>query len=86
MNCTSSTLTELIIDVETFNDCLYLLDGSFNCLSKLIIYVLEIAYTIETTDNIVSIIVIREKKTVNSIDKYALFPFFVCFDRKNFPN
>ncbi|CAF1295842.1 unnamed protein product [Rotaria sordida] len=35
--CTSSTLTELKINVATFNDCLYLLDGNFDYLSKLII-------------------------------------------------
>ncbi len=57
MNCTSSTLTELIIDIKTFGDCLYLLDGRLNCLSKLIMYVLETAYTIGTIDNTVSIIV-----------------------------
>ena len=42
--CTSSTLTELRINVSTFNDCLYLLDGSFDNLSKLIINVKHIGY------------------------------------------
>ncbi|CAF5048599.1 unnamed protein product, partial [Rotaria sp. Silwood1] len=36
-NIKSSTLTELKIQVETFDDCLYLLDERFNCLSTLII-------------------------------------------------
>lgn len=31
--CTSSTLTSLNVYVETFDDCLYLLDGRFDCLS-----------------------------------------------------
>ncbi|CAF3926987.1 unnamed protein product [Rotaria sordida] len=42
--CTSSTLTELKINVATFNDCLYLLDGNFDYLSKLIINVKKIRY------------------------------------------
>ncbi|CAF2102204.1 unnamed protein product [Rotaria magnacalcarata] len=36
-NCVSSTLTKLKIDVNTFDDCLYILDGRFDCLSTLII-------------------------------------------------
>jgi len=38
-SCTSSTLIELKINVASFNDCLYLLDGNFDYLSKLIINV-----------------------------------------------
>jgi len=63
--------------VKSFDDCLYLLDGRLNCLSTLIIYVHEIAYTIGTIDNTVSIIlnyyISRKKKLVNSIDKYCFF-------------
>ena len=55
-NFKSSTLTELKINVKTFDDCLYLLDGRLNCLSTLIIYVKEIAYTLGPIDNTVSII------------------------------
>ncbi|CAF5136934.1 unnamed protein product, partial [Rotaria magnacalcarata] len=36
-NCVSSTLTKLKIDVNTFDDCLYILDGRLDCLSTLII-------------------------------------------------
>ncbi|CAF3418700.1 unnamed protein product [Rotaria socialis] len=43
-SCTSSTLTELKINVAIFNDCLYLLDGNFDCLSKLTINVKRIRY------------------------------------------
>ncbi|CAF3294041.1 unnamed protein product [Rotaria sp. Silwood2] len=50
-NCKSSTLTVLKISVKSFDDCLYLLDGRLNCLSTLIIYVEEIAYTLGTIDN-----------------------------------
>ena len=39
---TSSTLTKLKINVSTFADFLYLLDGRLDCLSTLIIYVSEI--------------------------------------------
>ena len=37
----SLNLTELIINVECYSDCLYLLDGCLNSLSKLIISVRE---------------------------------------------
>ncbi|CAF3733526.1 unnamed protein product, partial [Rotaria sordida] len=50
-NCKSSTLTTLKIDVETFDDCLYLLDGRFNCLSTMIVHVGEITHTLATIDN-----------------------------------
>ncbi len=36
-SCMSSTLSTLNINVETFDDCLYLLDGRLQCLSTLII-------------------------------------------------
>jgi hypothetical protein len=44
ISCTSSTLTELKINVTRFDDCLYLLDGRFDCLSKLSINVETIRY------------------------------------------
>ncbi|CAF3985651.1 unnamed protein product [Rotaria sordida] len=50
-NFKSSTLTELKINVETFDDCLYLLDGRFNCLSRLIINIEIISSTSGTIDN-----------------------------------
>jgi hypothetical protein len=57
INCMSSTLTALKINVKTFDDCLYLLDGRLDSLSKFIIHVKEISYTSRTIDNMVSIIV-----------------------------
>ncbi len=56
-NFKSSTLTDLKINVETFDDCLYLLDGHFNCLSTLIINIEIISSTSGAIDNTVSIIV-----------------------------
>ena len=56
-NFKSSTLTELKIRVENFDDCLCLLDGRFNCLSTLIIHINLISYTSGTIDNKVSRIV-----------------------------
>ncbi|CAF1281091.1 unnamed protein product [Rotaria sordida] len=50
-NCISSNLTELKINVTTFDDCLYLLDGRFDCLSTLIIYVFDISFTSSNMDN-----------------------------------
>ena len=55
-SCISSTLTKLKINVETFDDCLYLLDGRLNCLSTLIIHVKKISFTLSNIDNTVSII------------------------------
>ncbi|CAF1083417.1 unnamed protein product [Adineta steineri] len=52
INAKSSTLTTLKINVKTFDNCLYLLDGRFNCLSTLIIYVEIISSTSGTIDNI----------------------------------
>ncbi|CAF2117090.1 unnamed protein product [Rotaria magnacalcarata] len=50
-NFKSSTLIALKINVKTFDDCLYLLDGRFNCLSTLIIGVQIISNTPGTIDN-----------------------------------
>ncbi|CAF4042645.1 unnamed protein product [Rotaria sp. Silwood2] len=50
-NFKSSILTTLKINVKTFGDCLYLLDGRFNCLSTLIIYVKIITDTLGTIHN-----------------------------------
>ncbi len=52
----SSTLSTLNINVETFDDCLYLLDGRLQCLSTLIIHVENISFTSSTVDDAVSII------------------------------
>jgi hypothetical protein len=56
MNCMSSTLTKLKINVKTFDDCLYLLDGRLDTLSKLIIHVKRISHTSRIIDNTVSVI------------------------------
>ncbi|CAF1108029.1 unnamed protein product [Adineta steineri] len=48
---TYSTLTELKINVASFNDCLYLLDGRFDFLSKLTINVKIIRYEVEEKKN-----------------------------------
>jgi hypothetical protein len=38
-SCTSSTLIKLKVNVATFDDCLFILDGRLKCLSTLIIHV-----------------------------------------------
>jgi hypothetical protein len=53
--CGSSILTKLTINVNTFDDCLYLLDGRFNRLSTLIIDIEKISISIEDIDNMVKI-------------------------------
>jgi hypothetical protein len=64
----SSTLNVLKINVKTFDDCLYLLDGRLQFLSKLIIHVAKISYTPRTIDNMVSIILSFAKKQRIKID------------------
>jgi hypothetical protein len=54
IHCTSSTLTELTISVTAFEDCLYLLDEKFDCLSKLVINVEQIRYMIPDINNTVN--------------------------------
>jgi len=50
-SCTSSTLNTLRIDLATFDDCLYLLDGRLDSLSTLIVNVIKISFTTSTIDN-----------------------------------
>ena len=57
-NRVSSTLTKLKINVKTFDDCLYLLDGRFNCLSTLIIDIQKIRPLLANIDNMVKILLI----------------------------
>jgi hypothetical protein len=52
-SCVSSTLTKLNIDVNTFDDCLYLLDGGLDSLSILIINILTISDPLSNIDNTV---------------------------------
>ncbi|CAF1321852.1 unnamed protein product [Adineta steineri] len=50
-SCSYSTLIELKINVATFNDCLYLLDGRFDSLSKLTINVKRIGCEVLKKNN-----------------------------------
>ncbi|CAF3425536.1 unnamed protein product [Rotaria sp. Silwood2] len=47
----SSSLTKLRIEVNAFDECLYLLDGRLECLSTLIIYICEITNSSSNTNN-----------------------------------
>ncbi|CAF0937632.1 unnamed protein product [Rotaria sordida] len=49
-HCVSSTLTKLKIDVNTLDDCLYILDGRFDCLSILIIDIEKIRPLLSNID------------------------------------
>ena len=53
-SCMSSILTTLKINVPIFTDCLYILDGRFDCLSTLFIHVSIISNTLIHIDNVVS--------------------------------
>ncbi|CAF1069315.1 unnamed protein product [Rotaria sordida] len=50
-SCVCSTLTKLNIDVNHFDDCLYFLDGRFDSLSTLIIYIETISSPLSNIDN-----------------------------------
>ncbi|CAF1320300.1 unnamed protein product [Rotaria sordida] len=50
-SCVSSTLTKLNIDVNTFDDCLYLLDGHLDSLSTMIIDIFQISAPLLDIDN-----------------------------------
>jgi len=54
-SCVSSTLRKLNIDVNTFDDCLYLLDGRFDSLSTLIVTIVKISSSLSNIDNTVRI-------------------------------
>ena len=54
MNCTSSTLTTLNVSVDSFDDCLYLLDGRFECLSTMIIEITAVVEPLSNRENKVS--------------------------------
>ena len=53
-NCLSTSLIKLKIYVNTFEDCLYLLDGCLPCLSTLIIHVLRMITCSSNIDNMVN--------------------------------
>ncbi|CAF1591048.1 unnamed protein product, partial [Adineta steineri] len=50
-SCSYSTLMELKINVATINDCLCLLDGRFDSLSKLTINMKKVGYELEKKNN-----------------------------------
>lgn len=63
-SCVSSSLTKLVINLQTFDDCLYLLDGRLKHLSILIISMMKIDNSSSNIDNTVSInLTIEYKKT-----------------------
>ena len=57
-SCTSSTLAKLKVNVATFDDCLYILDGRFDCLSTLIIDIEKIRPLLSNIDTTVKIFLI----------------------------
>ena len=61
-NFSSRTLATLTISVNTFDDCLLLLNGSLQSLSRLIISVKEIKGSLSNIDNLVRINMINEDK------------------------
>jgi len=52
--CISSSLTKLIITVQTFDDCRYFLDGRLKYLSILIICIMKIKDSSSNIDNTVN--------------------------------
>ena len=56
LNCKSAILSELKIDIYSFDECLYLFDGHFPSLSILIINVKRIGYASRIGEKTVNII------------------------------
>jgi len=84
-NWPSLTLTFLQINVQSFDDCLVLIDKRLNCLSTLIIYVHDITrIDSEKSDftKVVNRCILRRKVSKFNIFLYTLFNFYFC--RKNF--
>ena len=61
----SSTLAKLTINVNTFSDCLLLLNGSLESLSILIIYINKIGRSLSIIDNTVSASTIVKYKQIS---------------------
>ncbi len=61
-NCKSTILTELKVNINCFDECLYLFDGHFPSLSILILNVEKIGETSRTKTNTVSTIFFRKEK------------------------
>jgi hypothetical protein len=62
MNCKSAVLSELKININSFDECLYLFDGHFPSLSILTISVKLIRYSSRIRKNTVNITLILKKK------------------------
>ena len=54
LSCCSSTLTKLDIRLDSFADCLLLLDGRFDCLSTFVLSMDEIIPVLTSVDYMVS--------------------------------
>lgn len=55
-NCKSANLVELKVDVDSFDECLYLFDGHFPSLATLILNVKQIKHTSQRKTSTVNII------------------------------
>ncbi|CAF2668198.1 unnamed protein product [Rotaria sp. Silwood2] len=78
-NCVSSTLTKLKIDVNTLDDCLYILDGRSDCLSTLIIDIETIGpqlWNIDTTKKISKLKYFSLTSTSRTSYYHELVPLF----------
>jgi hypothetical protein len=65
-SCTSSTLTKLKVNVATFDDCLYLLDGRLKHLSTLIIDVKKISLSFSDKNKVNRISILVFSRETNS--------------------
>jgi hypothetical protein len=63
MNCRSAILTELRVNINCFDECLYLFDGYVPSLSTLNISVKEIRETSRTRNNKVNTIFFLKEKS-----------------------
>jgi hypothetical protein len=72
----SSTLTKLKINFETFTQCLFLLNGNFECLTTLIVDIKLIYYPVVRIDNTVCKRFYHLFFEINSIDIVNINIFF----------
>ena len=81
-SCTSSTLTKLNIFVHSFDDCLYLLDERFECLSTLVIKITAVLDSLSNRENKVS----RNSSTTFKEILLKILLMILLLFRKNFLN
>jgi len=77
IHCMSQNLTKLTINVNNFDDCLYLLNGNFPSLSTLIICIQKVDHSSSKRTSAVSINVIIEYKQTYHLWNLLITSFYL---------